>query len=228
MQLKLLKDLVITLVGPAAAGVIELLYGKKNVNEFIIAKKLNMNINQTRNILYKLADEGLVSFVGKKDRKNGGWYTYYWTLDVEKSLASSKRIIDKTIADLEGQLQTRLSTQFYRCVNCDIEMNEEQALLNNFTCPECGEVLELRVPTELVQELQKQIAQARKEQELINQELSVESQKNTSLRARASKRAATKAKKIRAAKRAEQKKLTKPKAKAQKKKPSSKKKKRKS
>ena len=43
----------------------------KHVNEFIIAKKLDLTINQTRNVLYKLADEGLVSSIRKKDKKKG-------------------------------------------------------------------------------------------------------------------------------------------------------------
>ena len=49
--------------------IVDLLYGKANVNEFLIAKKLNVTINQARNILYKLGDEGLVSFIRKKDKK---------------------------------------------------------------------------------------------------------------------------------------------------------------
>ncbi len=210
MQLKLLKDLVTTIAGVAATPIIDLLHGKKNVNEFIIAKKLGLNINQTRNILYKLADEGLVSFVGKKDRKNGGWYTYYWTLDVEKAFASLKRSVEKTIERLESQLQSRVSTRHYFCVNCDVEMGEEQALLNNFTCPECGEVLQLREPTELVRELERQIVQARKQLEIVGVELRGVSEKNTSLRARSAKRAAVKAKADRAVKRAAAKKLKKP------------------
>ncbi|MEK6899282.1 MAG: hypothetical protein AABW79_04260 [Nanoarchaeota archaeon] len=200
MQIKLLKDLVGVIANPTASPIIDLLYGKKNVNEFIIAKKLGLNINQTRNILYKLADEGLVSFVGKKDRKNGGWYTYYWTLDVEKSFASLKRTIGKNIAELENQLKIRTSERHYHCVNCDVEMNEEQALLANFACPECGEVLQLREPAELIADLERQIIKARSQLEIVSSEFGEVSGKNASLRARASKRAAVKAKAERSAK----------------------------
>lgn len=201
-QIKLLKELVTMIGGTTATPIVDLLYGKKNVNEFIISKKLNLNINQTRNILYKLADEGLVGFVGKKDRKNGGWYTYYWTLDVEKSLASLKRFLEKSIAQIESQIQSRVSTRHYHCLNCDVELTEEQALLNNFACPECGEVLHLREPTQFVQEYEKQLAQVRKQLEIVNGELGGVSEKNASLRARAAKRAAVKAKAERAAKKA--------------------------
>ena len=71
MQIKLLKDIVSSIVGQSPAKIVDLLYGKKNVNEFLIAKKLKLTINQTRNILYKLADEGLVGLVRKKASKKG-------------------------------------------------------------------------------------------------------------------------------------------------------------
>ena len=94
---KLLKKILKELAGTEAEKIVEILYGKKNVNEFIIAKKLNLTINQTRNILYKLGDEGLVSFVRKKDNKKGGWYIYFWTLETEKGLEKYK---DKTLLDI--------------------------------------------------------------------------------------------------------------------------------
>src|SRR3989344_6702790 len=86
--LKLIREVIESIAGAHAVGIVSLLYGNKNINDFLIAKKLKLNINQTRNILYKLSDEGLVSFIRKKDKKNGGWDTYYWTLDVTKSLGN--------------------------------------------------------------------------------------------------------------------------------------------
>src|SRR3989344_2789042 len=86
--LNLIREVIESIAGMPAVGIVDLLYGKKNINEFLIAKKLKLNINQTRKILYKLSDEGLVSFIRKKDKKNGGWDTYYWTLDVTKSLGN--------------------------------------------------------------------------------------------------------------------------------------------
>src|SRR3989344_194010 len=157
MQIKILKDVVVNIAGPNAAGVVDLLFGRKNINEFLIAKKLKLNINQTRNILYKLADHGLVSFSGKKDKKSGGWYTYYWTLDTGKSFVSLKNRLMEDIKILEKQLEDRKKVTYYYCKNCDIEMNEEQALLNNFTCPECGEVLVLQDPAPLLSGIQKNI-----------------------------------------------------------------------
>src|SRR3989338_5700405 len=112
MQIDLLKEIVSSVVGQTGNSIVDLLYGKKNVNEFIIAKKLNVTINQARNVLYKLADEGLVSFVRKKDRKKGGWYTYFWTLNTGKGLYKFKNILEKEIENLQNQHNTKKTKRF--------------------------------------------------------------------------------------------------------------------
>src|SRR3989344_724203 len=113
MQIKLLKDIVSSIVGQNAVKIVDLLYEKKNVNEFLIAKKLNLTINQTRNILYKLLDVGLVSFVRKKDGKKGGWYTYFWTMDVGRALELLRDRINRKIESIEHELKRRRSERFY-------------------------------------------------------------------------------------------------------------------
>ncbi|MEK6858766.1 MAG: hypothetical protein AABX53_02540 [Nanoarchaeota archaeon] len=201
MQVRLLKEIIGSIAGPSAIGLVDLLYGKKNVNEFIIAKKMKLNINQTRNMLYKLADEGLVSFTRKKDRKNGGWYTYYWTLDTTKSLANLRTIIENDISSLQSQLGTRKNERFYHCSNCDLEMNEENALLNNFTCPECGEVFVLRDNSEFVKRFESAIEKRKEQLAVVEQELGLLYKKEDSVRQRRFKAEAQKKKTERALRR---------------------------
>lgn len=201
MQVKLLREIIVSIAGPSAIGLVDLLYGKKNVNEFIIAKKMKLNINQTRNMLYKLADEGLVAFTRKKDRKNGGWYTYYWTLDTTKSLANLRTILQKDIDSLHSQLGVRKNERFYHCPNCDLEMNEENALLNNFTCPECGEVFVLRDNSEFVKKIESSIQKRQEQLSLVDQELGLLYKKEDSLRQRRFKAEARKKKAERALRR---------------------------
>ncbi len=169
---KLLKKILKDLAGTEAEKIVEILFGKKNVNEFIIAKKLSLTINQTRNVLYKLGDEGLVSFIRKKDNKKGGWYTYFWTLETEKGLEKYK---DKTLLDIEElnkQLKNRESERYYHCKNCNLEFNEENALLNNYTCPECGETLETKEPTEIINSIKSEVKKLEDSLTIINKELS--------------------------------------------------------
>jgi len=156
-QLELLKKIVEAIAGINASDIVNILYGRANVNEFMIAKKLSITINQARNILYKLADEGLVSFIRKKDKKNGGWYTYFWTLDIRKSLVALQRKIFSEIENFENQLKSKKTKRFYHCSNCEMEMSEENALLHNFTCPECGEVFELKDNLGVIESLEKDI-----------------------------------------------------------------------
>lgn len=171
MQIALLKDIVGSVAGEKAKGIVDLLALKKNVNEFLIAKKLGLTINQTRNILYKLADEGLVSFVRKKDTKKGGWYTYFWTLNHDKSLFKFKDNLMKRMEELNQQKHKKKTERFFGCPNCDIEFNEEAALLNDYTCPECGETLVLKDNSKEIAALEKEVAKMQSVLQEIESEL---------------------------------------------------------
>src|SRR3989338_5571049 len=144
MQEKLLKEIVVDVAGENAEKIVDLLHKKRNVNEFLIAKKLNMTINQTRNILYKLGDAGLVSFIRKKDSKKGGWYTYFWTLNTGKSIELLKNRVASKLEKVDSERAKRKNQRFYYCPDANIEYTEEEALEHEFICPETGGVLELK------------------------------------------------------------------------------------
>ncbi|PIN93327.1 hypothetical protein COU54_03440 [Candidatus Pacearchaeota archaeon CG10_big_fil_rev_8_21_14_0_10_31_24] len=174
MQSDLLKNIVTSIVGSQGASIVDILYNKKNVNEFIIAKKLKLTINQTRNLLYKLFDEGLVSFVRKKDNKKGGWYTYFWTLNSGKSLIKFRDRLLVSLKDLQNKFSSRKSLSYFYCKNCDIEYDEESALVHQYTCPECGEVLDIKNITDELKNYERDIiklesllAEVNKEVEII-------------------------------------------------------------
>ncbi|MDD5193843.1 MAG: hypothetical protein PHF67_04645, partial [Candidatus Nanoarchaeia archaeon] len=120
MQIKFLKSIVENLINKQATPIIDLLIGKKHVNEFLIAKKLGLTINQTRNILYKLSDFGLVSFIRKKDRRKG-WYIYFWTLNIFQSLNLLEQNLNDELIKLENQLKERKERRYYYCKTCSIE-----------------------------------------------------------------------------------------------------------
>ncbi len=157
MQVSILREVVSTIAGERAKTIIDLLIDKKNVNEFLIAKKMKLTINQTRNILYKLGDEGLVSFIRKKDAKKGGWYTYFWTLNPEKGMLKYKEGISKSMDLINNQIRSKKTERFFFSPNCSIEFNEETALLNEYTCPECGEILQLKDNSKEIIALEKEI-----------------------------------------------------------------------
>ena len=171
-----LQDSISSVIGKMGEEIIKFLDTDKYINEFIIAKKLDNNINQTRNLLYRLSEHGLVSSTRKKDKKKG-WYTYFWRLEALKTLEFLKDMIKKRILQIEQQIQSREMKTFYICERCNIEYNEENALLQDFTCPECGGIFTIKDNAKLVKELKRNLEKFQKEVETIDDEIKGEREK---------------------------------------------------
>jgi transcription factor E len=171
MQEKLLKKIIAEFAGMDAEKIVDLLYNKQNVNEFLIAKKLNLTINQTRNMLYKLADSGLVQFIRKKDKKKGGWYTYFWTLKIKRCLTIYKEKLQETSKRLQEQLVSREKERYYYSPGADLEYTEEEAILNDYTCPETGEVLQLKNNAPEIEKIKNEIREIDKQIAVIDAEI---------------------------------------------------------
>lgn len=200
MQIDLLINLVEEMAGEGSGKIVEILFNKKDVNEFLIAKKMDLTINQVRNILYKLSAEGLVSFIRKKDKRKG-WYIYFWTLNTEKCLMKLELELVKKIGELKKSLENRQTQRFYICKNCAIEVTEEKALEEDFACSECAEVYTLMDNTNLVRDLKGRIT--RKEKELIEIRTELESMREKERQAKERQR--KKEEKEKAAKKAKKK-----------------------
>jgi len=188
MQVKLLHDLVEELAGVNTGRIVEILFGKKDVNEFLIAKKMDLTINQVRNILYKLSADGLVSFIRKKDKRKG-WYIYYWTLKTEKCLVKLESSLVAKIDGLHHVLGNREMKRFYVCKSCDIEVGEEKALDHGFSCEECAEVYELSDNSGPIRDTKSKITRTEKNLKLILSELEIIREKDRKKRIRMNKKA---------------------------------------
>ena len=180
---KFLREAVVVVVGKQFEKTADLLDSKKYINEFIIAKKIDVTINQTRNILYKLSDYGLVSSIRKKDKRKG-WYTYFWRIEVIKCLEFLKEIVEKKMEQVNHQIKNRETKQFYSCEKCNIEFNEENALLHNFTCSECGSIFTAKDNSKILKEAKKEIDKLRRELGLINDEIRNEKEKVEKVKAK--------------------------------------------
>jgi len=183
MQGKFLKEVVVYVAGKPAEKLAELINSKKHVNEFLIAKKLEMTINQVRNLLYRLSDQGLVSSIRKKDKKKG-WYTYFWKIEVFKSLIFLEKILKKRIEQFQNQIKSRETKVFYVCDTCGIEYTEENAMLYDFTCDECGNVFSLKNSTKILRELNRQSVKMKEQLKLIQKEIEKEKEKYEKKQAR--------------------------------------------
>jgi transcription initiation factor TFIIE subunit alpha len=223
MLKKLLMEIVVSIAGKQAEEIVNLLDGEKYVNEFIIAKKLNLTINQTRNILYKISDEGLVSFIRKKDKRKG-WYTYFWKIEVLKSLEFLKESIIKKMDQVSHQIKSRQTKEFYSCETCNIEFSEENALIRDFTCNECGNIVSRKDNAPSIKEYTKELDKLKRELEAVEEEVKIEKEKVDKKKAKEMKKEEKlkliekeKTKKKNAALRAKNKKEKKPEAKKSKK-----------
>jgi transcription factor E len=181
------------MIGPGAVSIVEILDSKKDVNEFLIAKKMNLTINQIRNILYKLSAEGLVSFIRKKDKRKG-WYIYFWTLNTQKCLIKIENDLLNEIGELKVLLESRETRRFYTCKTCNLELAEEKALEHNFLCEECAGLYDLADNTQTIKELTNKISRKERDLNLVKTELK-------SLEEAESKRKSIKQKKIKNEKR---------------------------
>ena len=200
MLKKFLKEVISIVVGKQAEEIVDLLDTKKHVNEFVLAKKLDITINQTRNILYKISDHGLVSSIRKKDKRKG-WYTYFWKIEILKALEFLKTNLNKKKEQFKNQIKSRETKRFYVCERCNIEVNEENALLYNFTCNECGAVFTMKDNTKLIRDLKKHLERIERDLKLVEIEIETEREKIEKKKSKERKKEEKLAKKKRASKR---------------------------
>ena len=170
---KLIKETFVIVVGKQAGEITGFINTKKHVNEFIIAKKMELTVNQVRNILYRLSDHGLVSSTRKKDKRKG-WYTYFWKVEPLKTLEFLKSVLVKKIEQFNNQINNRETKNFYVCDRCSIEFNEENALVYEFSCPECGELFSMKDNTKVLNEFNRNVTKLKKKLELVDEEIEKE------------------------------------------------------
>ena len=137
---ELITEVVSELVGPHAMPIVDFLKGKTRISEFIIAEELDLEINETRNILYKLLEHNLVSFLRKKD-KIKGWYICYWDFNDHMVPQLKQKLVAGQIEKLQERLQEEQGNQFFMCKSQCARMNFDKAMEFNFKCPECGSIM---------------------------------------------------------------------------------------
>ncbi|PIU76150.1 hypothetical protein COS75_00685 [Candidatus Pacearchaeota archaeon CG06_land_8_20_14_3_00_35_12] len=182
----LLRELARNISGKNSETIVDILK-EKTVNEFKIADKMKLTVNQVRNIFYKLQSYDVVIASRKKDKRKG-WYIYSWSINVPKSLEVLRNIKQKQIFDIEHNIKSRESKRFYLCTGCNIEMTEESALSHNFFCPECGRLLQLSPPEGYLREQRQKLEHAKKEIAIIDAELGKMNVKKMAKRARKDKK----------------------------------------
>jgi transcription initiation factor TFIIE subunit alpha len=137
----LIQQVVTELIGEEAIPIVFYLRGKKQISEFIIAEELDIEIHLTRNLLYRLLEFNIVSFLRKKDRIKG-WYICYWDFNEHMVPYLAEKIRLSKISKLRDRLEREESNIFYLCKNACTRMTFEKSMEFNFKCPECGEIMQ--------------------------------------------------------------------------------------
>ncbi len=159
---KIVEEIVSEVAGEDVLPLVKALRNKSNVSEFKLADSIKKEINLTRNMLYRLYDNNLVSFIRKKDKKKG-WYIYYWTFNVRRVKDLIGGIKKKKFERLNERLQREKNTQFYICSNKCVRLDFEQSHDFNFKCPECGQLLDVEDNSKKIMELEAALVRLEKE-----------------------------------------------------------------
>lgn len=161
---ELILETVNDVVGEDVLPVVKFLKDRKNISEFKIAEKLDIEVNRIRNMLYRLYTHNLAVYNRKKDRQKG-WYISYWTFN-HKGL---KHLVTKLNHSRLSKLKERLYKEesnkdnFYLCPNMCARLDFDQATEFEYKCPECGQILNQQDNTKSIENLKKRIKDMEKQ-----------------------------------------------------------------
>lgn len=158
----IIENVVKEVAGEDTIPLVRYLKNKKNVSEFKIAEAVKREINETRNMLYRLYNANLVSFNRKKDKKKG-WYIYYWTFNNKRVKYLFFDLKRKKVEKLKERLIREKSGIFFICKNKCIRLSFEQAVDFSYKCPECGQLLEQENNSKTTEDIEKEIKNLEKE-----------------------------------------------------------------
>jgi len=152
-----LQDLIIQVAREDTVRLVDLIKGKKNVSEFKIADKLEITVNQVRNMLYRLQDHSLVTFTRKKDKKKG-WYIYFWTFIMDKADLLALKLKRERVVFLKKQISREENNLMFACPRKCLRCNLENAMELGFKCPECESVLDKEDTTRKMSNIRKELS----------------------------------------------------------------------
>ena len=160
---KKIQETVAQIGGETAVPIVEFLKNKKNISEFIIAEKTKLDMQTTRNTLYKLNGHNVATYIRKKDRQKG-WYISYWTFNKK----GVKDVIEKLEKHQLEKLSERLKKEeenkgnFFICRNACARLDFDQATEFEFKCPECGDLVHQQDNAKTIENIKAKIKELEK------------------------------------------------------------------
>lgn len=158
----LIEGVVTEIAGEDVLPLVKLIKNKKNVSEFKLSESLKIEVNATRNMLYRLYHANLVSFTRRKDKKKG-WYIYYWTFKVKQIKHLAVTLKKQRLEKLNERLKREKETHYFICENSCMRLDFERSLGFEFKCPECGELMNQEDNISKIKTIEEEIKKLEKE-----------------------------------------------------------------
>jgi len=174
---KVIEGVIKELIGEEALPLVDVLKNQGKISEFQISTKSKIPVDTIRNILYRLYNHNLVTFIRKKDKKKG-WYIYYWTLNTSRIKYLTTHLKEKKLDNLYERLEREEKGHFFSCKNLCVRVDFEQATNFEYKCPECGELLSQEDNIAKIEQIKKEIKVLQKEVDKKNKDINVNEKKN--------------------------------------------------
>ncbi len=158
----LLESVVREIGGDEAVKVAALLDPTEETTDEAIAAGAEMKLNAVRKVLYRLYDARLAEFRRIRD-KSTGWFIYFWRLKpnrVEELVISRKKTVYRK---LKARLDYEEKYHFFKCDQdyCP-RYTFDEAMENNFRCPECNGELRAFNNSDIIKKLSVKVKELQK------------------------------------------------------------------
>ncbi|HOT93717.1 MAG TPA: transcription factor [Methanoregulaceae archaeon] len=105
-----------------------------------LSEVTQINLNSVRHTLYTLYERRLAEYRRIKNNETG-WLTYLWRLRLDNIPVALAEEMESILEKLRAREQFEEENDFFRCAQCGVLLTFNQAVDDDFGCPECGSPL---------------------------------------------------------------------------------------
>ena len=155
---KVIEQIIGESVGDDAYRIVKFMREKKDLSEFKISTSLKLEIQEVRNVLYRLHNKNLAVYKRKKDNKKG-WYVSYWTFDKNNLRQLAKNLNKEKLEKYKERLEieSNNANSFFMCKKACTRMDFHSAITYQFRCGECGMIMDQQDNTKTIDFLKEKI-----------------------------------------------------------------------
>lgn len=142
--------------GEHGSEVVEILLRKEESTDEEIANETGIRLNLVRKILYDLYENRVVDYRRTRDDSTG-WYIYYWHVEPSRALELLNENKRTLLRKLRERLEHENGTMFFTCENDCPRIDFDEAVEQDFKCPNCGDKVREFDNSGIINALERQI-----------------------------------------------------------------------